>query len=129
MIETAHSNNALVIISNHDFSKTPCKSDILSRMSMTKELEGDISKIAAMPKCVSDVITLLDVARTMKEIYCESPVIITSLAAKGAIDRFSGDLFGSDLTFGSAKKIQPIGQASRFAMRKIFQFVHSSGHN
>lgn len=129
LIDTAHLNNVFVIISNHDFSKTPCKADILSRMHMARELGGDIPKIAVMPKCVSDVITLLDATHTIKETYSECPVIIVSMAAKGDIDRFTGELFGSDLTFGNAIKIQSGGQASVLDLRKIFQSVHSSTHN
>lgn len=129
LIETAHLNNVFVILSNHDFSKTPCKADILSKMRMAKELGGDIPKIAVMPKCVSDVITLLDATRTVKEVYDEGPIIIMSMAANGDINRFTGELFDSDLTFGVAKKIQSDGQATILDLRKIFQFVHSSAHN
>ncbi|MDF2880482.1 MAG: type 3-dehydroquinate dehydratase [Clostridiaceae bacterium] len=129
LVEAAHLNNVFVIISNHDFSKTPCKDDILSRMRTAKELGGDIPKIAVMPKCVSDVITLLDATRTMKENYDEGPIIILSMAAKSDINRCTGELFGSDLTFGAAKKIHSVGQASVLDLHRFFQFVHSDTHN
>lgn len=126
LIEVAHGNGAAVIISNHDFHKTPAKEEIISRLRKAQELGGDIPKIAVMPTCVADVITLLDATRIMKEEYADGPIITMSMAGKGVISRLSGELFGSDLTFGAAKKISAPGQISLVDLRKTIQLLHDN---
>ncbi|MBC2582009.1 type I 3-dehydroquinate dehydratase [Clostridium sp. DJ247] len=126
LIQVAHENNVAVIISNHDFHKTPPKEEIISRLRKAEELGGDIPKIAVMPTCVTDVITLLDATRIMKEEYANGPIITMSMAGKGVISRLSGELFGSDLTFGAAKKVSAPGQISVVDLRKTIQLLHNN---
>ena len=119
LVNVAHDNGVVVIISNHDFEKTPSKDVIISRLCKAQELGGDIPKIAVMPTCAADVITLLDATRIMNERYANGPIISMSMAGKGAISRISGELFGSALTFGAAKKSSAPGQISAIELRKI----------
>ena len=79
LVNAAHKNNIAVIISNHDFDKTPPKKEIISRLQKSAELGGDIIKIAVMPKCMKDVITLLDATNTMKEKYKDRPITTMSM--------------------------------------------------
>ena len=51
VIEFSHSVNVKVVASNHDFDKTPPKSDIVSRLRKMQDLGADVLKIAVMPKC------------------------------------------------------------------------------
>lgn len=126
LVETAHLNDIAVIISNHDFDKTPAKEEIISRIRKSKELGGDIPKIAVMPNSVEDVITLLDATRIVKEQYIEGPIITMSMAGKGVISRVSGELFGSALTFGAAKKVSASGQISVVDLRNIIEVLHNN---
>lgn len=59
MIASIHACGAKVIGSNHDFDKTPAKSDIVFRLRKMQDMEADIPKIAVMPKSRKDVLTLL----------------------------------------------------------------------
>lgn len=126
LVEVAHLNDVAVIISNHDFDKTPDKEEIISRLNKADELGGDIPKIAVMPNSVEDVITLLDATRIVKEKYIEGPIITMSMAGKGVISRVSGELFGSDLTFGAAKKVSAPGQISVVDLRNIIEVLHKN---
>lgn len=126
LVDIAHLNNVSVIISNHDFNKTPSKEEIISRLRKAAELGGDIPKIAVMPTCVKDVITLLDATRIMKEEYNDCPIITMSMAGKGVISRISGEIFGSDLTFGSAKQVSAPGQIPVLELRKIIELLHNN---
>lgn len=126
LVHTAHRNNAAVIISNHDFQKTPPKEEILSRLRKATELGGDIPKIAVMPASSGDVITLLDATRIMKEEYTEGPIITMSMAGKGVISRLTGELFGSAITFGAAKKVSAPGQISVSDLRKTMELLHNN---
>ncbi|MBU5674874.1 type I 3-dehydroquinate dehydratase [Alkaliphilus sp. MSJ-5] len=126
LIDVARKNDVAVIISNHDFDKTPPKEEIISRLCRAAELGGDIPKIAVMPNSAKDVITLLDATCIMKEKYADRPIITVSMDGKGAISRLTGELFGSDLTFGAAKKTSAPGQISVADLRKIIQLLHNN---
>ncbi|MBX4266872.1 type I 3-dehydroquinate dehydratase [Clostridium estertheticum] len=126
LVEAAHAVGVVVIISNHDFHKTPSKEEIISRLCKAQELGGDLPKIAVMPTCAEDVITLLDATRIMNEKYADGPIITMSMAGKGIISRLSGELFGSSLTFGAAKKVSAPGQISVVDLRKTIQLLHNN---
>ena len=67
IINAAHEAGVKVIASNHDFFKTPEKEEIIRRLCMMQELGADIPKIAVMPTCKQDVITLLSATLEMSE--------------------------------------------------------------
>lgn len=126
LVEVAHENGVAVIISNHDFHKTPAKEEIIWRLRRAQELGGDIPKIAVMPKSTEDVLTLLDATRIMNEEYSYGPIITMSMGEKGVISRLSGELFGSALTFGAAKKASAPGQISAAELRKVIELLHNN---
>ncbi|MEQ8197172.1 MAG: type I 3-dehydroquinate dehydratase [Clostridiaceae bacterium] len=126
LVAAAHANNAAVIISNHDFGKTPAKEEIIARLCKAQELGGDIPKIAVMPNSVEDVLILLDATRIVKEQYADRPIITMSMAGKGVISRIAGELFGSALTFGAAKKVSAPGQISVADLRKTLELLHKN---
>ena len=57
LITAAKENNVKVIMSNHDFFKTPAKEEIVARLVKMQELDADITKIAVMPEKEEDVLT------------------------------------------------------------------------
>lgn len=124
LVNIAHDNGILVIVSNHDFQRTPPKEEIIYRLCRTEELGGDIPKIAVMPTSAEDVLTLLDATRIAKEKYIKGPIITMSMSGKGVISRLSGELFGSAITFGAAKKVSAPGQISAVELRKTLQILH-----
>ncbi|MFZ7944762.1 MULTISPECIES: type I 3-dehydroquinate dehydratase [Bacillaceae] len=126
VIETAHAHKVFVIISNHDFHKTPSKEEIVSRLRKAQELKGDLPKIAVMPTSAADVLTLLDATNTMNEQYADRPIITMSMAGTGVISRLAGEIFGSALTFGAAKKASAPGQIDVADLRKVINLLHSN---
>lgn len=50
IIDGAHAVGVRVIASNHDFFKTPAKSDIIYRLRKMQDMGADIPKIAVMPR-------------------------------------------------------------------------------
>ena len=125
LVEVAHENGVVVIISNHDFYKTPEKEEIILRLCKAQELGADIPKIAVMPTCAKDVITLLDATRVMSEEYAKGPIITMSMAKTGVISRVSGQLFGSALTFGAVEEVSAPGQISIKELRKIIKLLNN----
>jgi 3-dehydroquinate dehydratase I len=126
IISAAHDNKVYVIISNHDFDKTPDKEEIISRLRKAQNLGGDLPKIAVMPKSAADVLTLLDATNTMNEQYADRPIITMSMAGKGLISRLAGEIFGSALTFGAAKKSSAPGQVPVTELRNILSLINRS---
>jgi 3-dehydroquinate dehydratase I len=126
LVSAAHSRNVYVIISNHDFDKTPAKEEIVSRLRKAQELGGDLPKIAVMPKNAADVLTLLDATNTMYEQYADRPIITMSMAGKGVISRLAGEIFGSALTFGAVKKASAPGQVPVTELRRTLSLINSS---
>jgi len=126
VIKLAHSHQIAVILSNHDFEKTPLKEEIISRLQKAQQLGADIPKIAVMPQSVKDVLTLLDATATMKEIAADIPIVTMSMGGKGAVSRMAGEIFGSAITFASAKKASAPGQIPIEELRNILTTLHKS---
>lgn len=124
LLKLAHEAGVAVIISNHEFHKTPPKEEIIARLRKAAELGGDIAKIAVMPTCSADVLTLLDATRTVKEDDGIGPLITMAMGGLGLITRFAGDVFGSDLTFGAAKKASAPGQITAGDLRNVIDLIH-----
>ena len=126
IINAAHEEGVKVIASNHDFFKTPEKEEIIRRLCMMQELGADIPKIAVMPTCKQDVITLLSATLEMSEKYADRPIITMSMAGTGVVSRLTGETFGSALTFGAASKASAPGQVGVHELKQVLDIIHSS---
>lgn len=126
IVQTAHKNNVKIVMSNHDFFKTPSKEEIVNRLSKMRELNADLPKIAVMPQSEGDVLTLLCATNEMKEKYPDTPIITMSMSGKGLISRLAGEIFGSALTFGAAKKASAPGQINVEDLYSVLHLLHKS---
>lgn len=126
IIEHAHSKGVKVIMSNHDFHKTPAKEEIVQRLRKMQDLGADIPKIALMPQNKSDVVTLLAATLEMHEKYADRPIITMSMSTLGIISRLSGEVFGSAATFGALKKASAPGQIDIKELRSVLTILHQS---
>ena len=126
VVDTAHENGVKVVMSNHDFFKTPAKEEIVSRLTKMVELNADLPKIAVMPQSEADVLTLLCATNEMKQKYADQPIITMSMAGMGVISRLAGEFFGSALTFGAAKKASAPGQIGVEDLYSVLQLLHKS---
>lgn len=113
-----------VIFSNHDFFKTPSKSTIIDRLKNMQELGGDIAKIAVMPTCTEDVLTLLSATRQMSEEFAQIPIVTMSMGQLGTISRICGSTFGSAITFGALEQASAPGQ---IPVEKLYDTLHTLG--
>lgn len=126
IIEGAHAHGVKVVASNHDFDTTPDKDDIVGRLVKMQELGADIPKIAVMPQCKKDVLTLLEATREMAEEHADRPIITMSMAGTGLISRLCGEVFGSALTFGAVGKASAPGQMNASDLREILTLIDKS---
>ncbi|MGM9974364.1 MAG: type I 3-dehydroquinate dehydratase [Clostridiaceae bacterium] len=126
IINEAHSKGVKVIASNHDFHKTPPKEEIIRRLIYMQELGADIAKIAVIPENKRDVLTLLEATLEMSESNGDIPIITMSMAEAGVISRFSGEFFGSALTFGALDKASAPGQINVWELSQVLDILHNS---
>jgi 3-dehydroquinate dehydratase-1 len=124
MIKSIQSLGVKVITSYHDFDKTPQKKDILYLLKRMKDFGGDILKIALMPKSKLDVLELMEALTLMKDQFSDIPVIAISMSDIGIVSRFTGEIFGSAITFASAGKASAPGQPMIEDLRKILNLIH-----
>ena len=109
IIAEAHENNIYIIMSNHDFDKTPEISELERRLTLMKTYGADIAKIAVMPNSARDVLNLLLATDNIKyKLNC--PLITMVMGDLGKVTRISGEVFGSCLTFGTVGDASAPGQ-------------------
>ncbi|SEN34089.1 3-dehydroquinate dehydratase [Mesobacillus persicus] len=126
LIKLAHSHQTFVILSNHDFVKTPTIEEMVSRLRKAQALGGDLPKIAVMPKNSADVLSLLEATLTMTEKYADRPIITISMSGKGLISRLAGEIFGSAITFGAVKKASAPGQVPVKELKDVLSLLHKN---
>ena len=126
IIDGAHAAGVKVIASNHDFFKTPAKTDIIYRLRKMQDMNADIPKIAVMPQNKKDVLTLLAATEEMTTNYADRPIITMSMAGTGVISRLCGEVFGSSMTFGAAKKASAPGQMGVNDLNTVLGLLHNA---
>ena len=126
IIDGAHAAGVKVIASNHDFYKTPAKADIIYRLRKMQDMNADIPKIAVMPQNKKDVLTLLAATEEMATDYADRPIITMSMAGTGVISRLCGEVFGSSMTFGAAKKASAPGQMGVNDLNTVLGLLHNA---
>ena len=95
---------------------------MMSILQNMEETGGDILKLAVMPSCPKDVSALLNVTARMKE-KTARPLITMSMGKLGAVSRFSGSVFGSALTFGTAGRSSAPGQIDARKLKELLEFM------
>jgi 3-dehydroquinate dehydratase I len=93
----AKSLSKTVIISEHDFEKTPAESELDEIFSESMEKGADIVKIAVMPNFPSDAAELMCFCLKHSK---KHPLICISMGAIGRFTRFCAPFFGSSITYG-----------------------------
>ncbi len=126
IIDGVHAAGVKVIASNHDFHKTPEKADIIYRLRKMQDMNADIPKIAVMPQNKKDVLTLLAATEEMTSLYADRPIITMSMAGTGVISRLCGEVFGSSMTFGAAKKASAPGQMGVKDLETVLSLLHNA---
>ena len=126
IIREAHAANVFVVASSHDFDRTPDKEELIRRLRLMQELDADILKIAVMPRCRKDVLTLLAATEEMTSVYADRPVVTMSMAGAGVISRLCGEVFGSAITFGAAGRTSAPGQMDARDLLTALELIHKA---
>ena len=98
-----------LILSNHDFERTPEDAVLILRIGIMNQFGADIGKLAMMPNQIQDVLRLMGII-TKARGFNQLPLAIMSMGDLGKISRVSGSLTGSVFTFASLGEASAPGQ-------------------
>lgn len=120
--QAAKRNGVTLIVSYHDFQRTP-EVDRLMQLFVNAESAGaDIAKIAVMPHSYDDALTLLSATSHAKK-QLSIPVISMAMGEYGAFTRMIGGLFGSVMTFAVGKESSAPGQVAIQDLNTVLSIV------
>ena len=123
IIKRLKSSGVKLMISNHDFEKTPSKREIINRYKKMEALSADIAKIAVMPENENDVEILISAAKTANRLL-QIPIVAISMGELGKKTRIEGEEFGSIITFGSLNKESAPGQIPAKELKEMLKSQH-----
>lgn len=123
IIEAAHKAQVKVIMSSHDFFKTPSKEAMVGRLQKMQQMGADIPKLAVMPQSKRDLLALLEVTLEMSEAL-ECPIVTMSMSSIGMVSRLVGETFGSALTFGAVGQRSAPGQPGARELAEVLEMIH-----
>jgi 3-dehydroquinate dehydratase-1 len=95
IIRAARARNCRVIISFHDFERTPPRAELERTITLARSLGADIVKIACLVR------TRRDNARLLGLLDSETPLIVVGMGEKGRLTRLAAPLLGSVFTYAS----------------------------
>ena len=85
-----------IILSYHNFKRTPIEKDILKITEKMQEKHADIIKIATFANLITDSFRMLSILSKLSK---EKKVIFICMGDKGRITRTTGHLFGNYLMY------------------------------
>ena len=113
VIFAAHSLHKKVIVSCHNFKKTPSFKELSAIDRKARQKGADIVKIAAFARSEEDV------ARLMVFTYISKirPIVTIAMGKKGALSRLIAPIFGSRITYAAVTKKAAPGQLSLSSLK------------
>jgi len=107
MTDAAKTGGSMIMISEHDFHKTPDVKGLNDIVKRSLDQGAQIVKVAVMARDASDVTRLLRFTED-----CEVPLVTIAMGDIGMVSRVIAPLFGSLFTYGYLGKPVAPGQLS-----------------
>jgi len=121
LIEYAKSNDCGVIISFHDFEKTPKKNKLIEIMKKERREGADIGKIVTTANSMEECHLILEMLLYAKKY--EFPLIAFSMGEKGRFTRIAACSYGAPFIYASVDERTGPGQISVEEMRRIWEVL------
>jgi len=122
IVQKAHQKKVLIVMSNHDFQKTPSQDEIEKRLLKQDQMGADILKIAVMPKSKQDVFTLMN-ATLKVSLQTTKPLLTMSMGQLGTISRVATANMGGSYSFGMIGEASAPGQIDVTKLKQILKIV------
>jgi len=119
IVGKCRSKGCRVIISHHDYEKTPGREELVRIIAACFRSGADITKIACR------VNSNKDAARLMGLLDSDLPLVVIGMGPQGAITRIVAPLLGSPFTYAALEKGREVveGQLDRHTIRTAFDFL------
>lgn len=124
--DTARGKDIGLVLSYHDFHRTPDAQALVRRFASAHRLGADVAKVAVMPKNQADVLTLLGATWQASQ-SLPIPLISMAMGPQGAVTRLCGGIFGSALTFGMGQGASAPGQLPIADLRAGLEILRRAG--
>ncbi|WP_333663974.1 type I 3-dehydroquinate dehydratase [Acinetobacter sp.] len=121
-VKLAHDKKVLIVMSNHDFQKTPSEDEIVKRLLKQDELGADILKIAVMPQSKQDVFTLMNATLKVSQ-QSKKPLLTMSMGKLGTISRIATANMGGSFSFGMIGEASAPGQIDVTQLKQFLKTV------
>lgn len=125
LIALAHQHRVATIVSYHDFNGTPSNEAMLQRLTQQAQYGADVLKLAVMPKTPEDVNRLTSVTWQMRQ-RSDRPMLTMAMGGQGTVTRLSGEIYGSNLTFGSMGSASAPGQIDVKVLYQTMAALHKA---
>lgn len=122
LVKLAHQKGVLIVMSNHDFDKTPPQAEIEKRLLMQDNMGADVLKIAVMPKSKADVLTLMNATAHVSE-QSRKPLLTMSMGKLGTVSRVATASMGGSMSFGMIGQASAPGQIDVGDLKKLLTTV------
>lgn len=123
VVKAARTCGKTIIISSHDFLKTPSFQEIKATLEETFLAGADIAKLAVMPRSMRDVLDLLRV--TLDACEAGKAVCTIAMGEPGKHTRVIAPFYGSVLTYASVEDTVSAapGQLPVDKLKKIMELL------
>jgi len=125
LVRAAHSRNCRVIVSYHDYRRTPPRPELEAVVSRAFQAGADIAKIACRVR------ETLDNARLLGLLDLGLPLVVVGMGRRGRLTRIAAPFLGSLFTYASAGKGEGTadGQMDAASLERILlelgDYVHA----
>ena len=122
LVEKAKAKGCKVIVSYHDYKRTPAPEEMKQIINWCFESGADIAKIACVVKSDEDNAKLLGMLNSDKKL------VVVGMGAKGKITRIVAPLLGSQFTFasGGEGKETADGQLDKETLEQILKALQKA---
>jgi len=118
IVKKARDTGKTVIISTHDFKKTPASKVMSGIISESVAAGADVAKLAVMPNSLEDVHRILEVT-----LHADAAVCTLAMGEIGRHSRVVAPLYGSVMTYGYVGKATAPGQLRVDELRYILNLI------
>ena len=121
---TSHiTHHTKIIVSHHDYKKTPTLQIMLKKAEEIKRRGADIVKISVMSKSYSDTVQVIALAKHLQ--LKNIPHIIIAMGKKGALSRILTPTLGGTMMFApiSKPKSSALGQLTVKELKEAWSLI------
>lgn len=117
----AHERGLGVVVSQHSFTGTPPRDEMVRTLLHMRDLGADLPKLAVTPADPADVFELMSASWEAYALI--GPVVTMSMGPIGQLSRVAGSVTGSCMTFGAGEAASAPGQLGARELRQALEIL------